>query len=666
MIYDVINENKSEIILKEPDVSKVKYKKRTVKSPTNPDKVFWNSIYMVKGKPYRVRVETLIFNKQGEVLVVKKDKPTKYGVMYSLPGGSIEPDTIPSQQAALECLEEARIIIKNIRYTGIMYQGPVNPPPNPYEHPKNEIEEQKKADYFTYYGYIVYVFVAEYDKKYKGEIDPFDEDKKFVQACEFVNIKEIDWRLEHIQAIKFYLKSKPEINKEIITLDDFETPEDLIAWCYNNIKGTNNKDDNRFYFPPEIFINKVGNCSDIAFLMHLFCDNKNISNKIFFINTEYIDNKNSKIINDAGHICCIYKKDNKWIIAQISGINDTKTKLTSCIFEGNENINDTIKEFTQKYIRGMNFRLKNRFPQCIILKSYYQLLTKKQIDQIDARYKNKDIKNKQDFLFKLRNEIKPVEINLNENTFFEVNNIENNTNTLLSEIKLLTLTMYHGSPYLYKEILPTAFSAGNKLFSKPSWAVFMFRQFESARAYACSQSLGIYFREEFKPEGKKIEKIAYFKRTGILNYQSEAFIREDIYNTIYKKLKDMDIETYVYELEVPIDKNLSIIGTTPVLPEYTYSGKVKTKKIHTIKITQELFTQLYKPISMEKHNELINNEKYLNDLTNLYGPFSKILYHDKKRKKMRKIVREKLLNGELKPGDDLSFLDDILNNNEDK
>lgn len=261
MIYNIMNEVEKINIPKEPDVSMVKYKQRIVKSPNNPNKIFWNSIYMVNGKPYRVRVETLVFNKEGKILAVKKDKVTKYGTMYSLPGGSTEPKTLPSKQAELECLEEARVKIKNIQYTGITYQGTVTPYPNPYENPKNKIEEQKKKDYFMYYGYIVYVFVAEYDGKYKGEIDQFDEDKKFAQSCNFYNKNEINWRKEHIEAIKFY-------NEKI-----FDTPEKFNEYLntfeygyYKNGKNQLYNDENFSNYKTisldDFIFNKCGVCWD--------------------------------------------------------------------------------------------------------------------------------------------------------------------------------------------------------------------------------------------------------------------------------------------------------------------------------------------------------------------------------------------------------------------
>lgn len=45
-----------------------------------------------KGKNYRVRVETLIYNDQGMLYIGKRtDTTNKDGVYYDIPGGSVEP-----------------------------------------------------------------------------------------------------------------------------------------------------------------------------------------------------------------------------------------------------------------------------------------------------------------------------------------------------------------------------------------------------------------------------------------------------------------------------------------------------------------------------------------------------------------------------------------------
>lgn len=840
MIYEILNEevNKFEIP-KEPDISMVKYKQRIVKSPDNPDKIFWNSIYMVNGKPYRVRVETLVFNKEGKILAVKKDKVTKYGVMYSLPGGSTEPKILPSKQAELECLEEARVKLKNIQYTGITYQGTVIPYPNPYENPKNEIEEQKKKDYFMYYGYIVYVFVAEYNGKYKGEIDPFDEDKKFAKACNFYDRNEIDWRKEHIEVIKFY-------NEKI-----FDTPEKFNSYLNTfeygyyingkNIYETDNFNNYKTISLDDFIFNKCGTCWDYTeyeayyfqkylgfkcttspltqsktfcmyYMQHIDDDKDmpthtwlayNLNGNIYAFESSWKSYKGITKFNNEYDMIMEYDKrqreyykrhnNNLYQSLFIKYVPSTKFNLTPEEFMNNiydcknhiviksdlkdfpvqQNINPHFyfyhllpknikltkygivslqfmldnkmyKEFdyyTEKYrdrlvngwnyypnkkpneltreeiINGLNkFRGENgvnsiyffKYPPYKSLgpkmknilqhKDIYRIDLKnpevqKYIQLIDWGYMNSNSDNKkltQEYYenitpqeyFKNYNDslqmnfaklnhiaivliynyiplhlLEKIEVIEDENDFYEKKlneEVEIFNNYLFNEsLTHPTITLYHGSTKLYKEILPTAFSAGNKYFSDPSWAVFMFRQFKLAQAYAIDELIEEYFYDKLFSK-EKTYPIIYFSHDGLFKYKINGYIRKDIWEIVYNKLKDMNIEVYVYELEVPIDKNLSVVGTTPTLPEYTYSGKVKTKKIYTIKLTPELFAQSYQPVSKTEYEKIKKKFKELG--FNLYGPLGNILYDKDKRKRMRKIVSDKLDSGELKPGDDLSFL----------
>ena len=57
----------------------------------------------------------LIFDDYGNVYLNKK------GNYYRLPGGSTEKDVEDINQVANEAKEEARILIKDIKYTGITY-----------------------------------------------------------------------------------------------------------------------------------------------------------------------------------------------------------------------------------------------------------------------------------------------------------------------------------------------------------------------------------------------------------------------------------------------------------------------------------------------------------------------------------------------------------------
>lgn len=164
-----------------------------------------------------------------------------------------------------------------------------------------------------------------------------------------------------------------------MNLDDFSSPAELISWCYNNVKEIPIEEDNYFVFPPEIFEKKKGNCIDIAMLMHIYCDHKNIQNTICSIDIDYQNNEYEKHINRQGHVICIYKDKNRWIIAQTDGINDTRIKLNSCIFIGNNDIHYTLIDFSNHLLNGMIPWLRTRKPKCIITRLYYSIFTTTQL-----------------------------------------------------------------------------------------------------------------------------------------------------------------------------------------------------------------------------------------------------------------------------------------------
>lgn len=139
------------------------------------DKGTMNSVYVMNGKQYRVRVETLVVrNLHGEphIFFQKKDTPSSYGQMYKLPGGSVEPNKDWATQASAECNEEILTKVKNIRYTGVSYIKEYPPGKTP-SWQRASVLYQKGVDYT---GAITFVFVAEYDGPYKKYVHAIDRD----------------------------------------------------------------------------------------------------------------------------------------------------------------------------------------------------------------------------------------------------------------------------------------------------------------------------------------------------------------------------------------------------------------------------------------------------------------------------------------------------------
>lgn len=133
----------------------------------------WNSIISFPGddRIYRGRVETLIVKDFSSVFMKLHDDK------YRIPGGSFEKNIPNMEQAVNECREEARINVKNIQSTGISYKEATKTP-----------KWAKDKNIITWNGKYTEVYIAEYESKYTGKIDPEDVDNDMATGT-FVPIK---------------------------------------------------------------------------------------------------------------------------------------------------------------------------------------------------------------------------------------------------------------------------------------------------------------------------------------------------------------------------------------------------------------------------------------------------------------------------------------------
>lgn len=138
----------------------------------------WNSLIMIKGKPYRHRVETLVI-KDNKYIFLKLN--SKYG-LYIVPGGSIEKDIDNVIQAENEVNEEARMVVANVRYTNItyteLYEGT----------PKTTMEN---GDIFNYMGKFSEVYIADYKGRYTEKIPSILADNRMANDGRFYKIQDV-------------------------------------------------------------------------------------------------------------------------------------------------------------------------------------------------------------------------------------------------------------------------------------------------------------------------------------------------------------------------------------------------------------------------------------------------------------------------------------------
>lgn len=181
------------------------------------------------------------------------------------------------------------------------------------------------------------------------------------------------------------------------TLNDFKNIEHLLNWLYHNTKGTSYQEDEKFYFPEEIFSNKKCNCFDIAFAVHLFCENRDIFNKITCTSFDY--RIPGKKIQNNGHIVCVFQdlqRYGKWYIANIDGINEN----FDMIFGGYESYTETIEKFSYVYLPMLVKWIKDeRKCNFDVLNYHYSVYKESDINKVERLYYAKtNVNNKQEML----------------------------------------------------------------------------------------------------------------------------------------------------------------------------------------------------------------------------------------------------------------------------
>ena len=154
----------------------------------------WNSIITFNGDLYRERVECLVVDKEEKsiFLYFKKDGS------YEIPGGSTEKDRNNEDQVAAECREEARLSVKNVKNTELVYLVKYDNTPDwmiPYP--------------IKWCGAVNRVYTADYNNQFNGLIDELDKDTEMYRLGKFYKIEDVYKFLNpvHKVALMHYLKS---------------------------------------------------------------------------------------------------------------------------------------------------------------------------------------------------------------------------------------------------------------------------------------------------------------------------------------------------------------------------------------------------------------------------------------------------------------------------
>ena len=148
----------------------------------------WNCVITLDeypGKLFRGRVETLIL-KDGKLFMYMKDNGN-----YRIPGGGFDKGVLNKDQAFIETKEEAKLIVDNIKYTGVTYV-------RVFDEPWLSTEKD-----IPYHGNYTEVYIATYKGEYEGYIRKGLSDMELTNKGKFYDLSEVEdiLREPHKQAL---------------------------------------------------------------------------------------------------------------------------------------------------------------------------------------------------------------------------------------------------------------------------------------------------------------------------------------------------------------------------------------------------------------------------------------------------------------------------------
>ena len=148
----------------------------------------WNNVITLDeypGKLFRGRVEVLVL-KENKLFMYMKDNGK-----YRIPGGGFDKGVLNKDQAFIETKEEAKLIIENIKYTGVTYA---------HVYDDVWLNDDKEI---PYHGNYNEVYIATYKEDYHGYIRKGLSDMELTNKGKFYELSEVQdiLREQHKEAL---------------------------------------------------------------------------------------------------------------------------------------------------------------------------------------------------------------------------------------------------------------------------------------------------------------------------------------------------------------------------------------------------------------------------------------------------------------------------------
>lgn len=556
----------------------------------------YHPIVWINDLPYRPRVETLVIMNGNMVYVRLKEDDclgsSGNGELYELPGGSIDADSTPIQQAENEVNEEALISIKNIYDTGLTYYA---------NYPSGFLMNGGDTP-LEYNGHISSIFVAEYNGIYnRNSVEKKDLDPKISENGKFYLITSIVLYLrdEHIDALLNSPYVNPSVKGAIRIIDRKRNPEKASKYRFTSdhvvgelffaskdanlttVEGRKHKNGSLHIDTKNVSVVRVFNSIDEALTGYDSIFGRLKNGDTIYIYT--IDQKINYLESPSNEESPSSKITGEMWIKDEGSIKVKRLGLIRTISTGN----------TDKYYYGKNSTLVGE-------------LTKMKHEWV---LKDKCMTNCMESSIVLPNDNK----------------------------------LYHGSTYLIEEFKPMSLDLGNAQ-QEPGWSTFAFADYTLALRFGLMRAI------------QKVKDYYGDRCKDVICSWNVEDKKPFISAEHYKLMKPLitDFKYYVYTIDAT-DLDVGI-GNDENFPEYTFrESGVVPESTDIIKIDETLLEQnlIVLPINTDTKEYSSTQERSINGKHNR-GWYAVMMTKDYNNGLASAQLQKAVKDGKLKPGDDIS------------
>jgi ADP-ribose pyrophosphatase YjhB (NUDIX family)/RimJ/RimL family protein N-acetyltransferase len=608
----------------------------------------YSSIYTDEnGDKFRVRVETLVFNDKGQILIkLTTPKQKKAGFYYLFPGGGVDKGLPFIDQAKNEVKEETRITPKKIKFTGIGHKTyfPVNADGS-IEYGASFEGHKAWRKNVGYVGSVTFTYVALKGNDYKGYIAEKDRDDEFATNGKWVYPEEVPKglikfdRMAYNFGIKTFDLQRPNISK---------------------------KSSKAIHIPTESK-NKHNPGNEWIYLGMFQANEKEYMNAIQIMDVPYSDKKKQPRIEDSKgrfyrartELLIIDPATGKLLIANRKdksvtgggsgrdyslpggGIDEPQKGI---VYAAKREAEEEMLVDTD-FVKYVGIAYTGKYPDkfddygCITFLCVGQY-KKKHIGYIKVEDRDPRILNNKEWV-----DINSLNLIPPHKKALELYKKSLHEDVEILDEGMLDMTFYHGSPYKFDVLKPTGVNIGNKI-EKPKWSLFLWR----SKDIAISWAMFMIIKKNIFRLGKHIYTLdengnrEYFIFLNT-NKDFHMVLREDMYDEI-KKIS-IGLKCYVYTVSTKFYK--VGLGNEISKPEFTVDEEIVPDKIEEITITKNMFDKYVTKVDRKTC-------KYLLSIMNKNNARSifKYLYHDNDEiMEKYRYIYNKIKTGEIKPGDDL-------------